>query len=138
MVDQKFQVQSIFLKCYRGRVSDVTRLPLDVYLNDFRLLNSDPKKNISYKSKLHVPKLADGTVPSILPNCPKYLNNTSKKRESVFVHVSKELWAWVHGVGGSKWCKLRMRFERKINAGFLSNVSKLVEKHSSLNFLIRF
>lgn len=49
----------------------------------------DRQKNVSYVNKLSRPVLKEGVIPSILPNCPKYLSNSTETRENVFEHVSK-------------------------------------------------
>lgn len=50
---------------------------------------NDPVKKTSYINKLTNPKLKDGVIPSILPNCPEYLSKPEKSRPSVYEHVSR-------------------------------------------------
>lgn len=71
-----------------------------------------------------IPKLKEGAVPSIFPNCPKYLSNSLKRRKSPIIRRSSP---------PQKKTKNRQKKYQKIDCSFTSKQSVDINLTDSIN-----
>lgn len=60
--------------CYKHFTEEDIRRTSEMY---------DPKTGRKIVADLEIPRLRDGVIPSVFPNCPSYLSSSTNSRESV-------------------------------------------------------